>query len=727
MRVVVTASNAIGSTPASSAASATVLPLPPSNTVLPSVSGAAVEGQTLSVNNGTWSGSPTSFSYQWEDCNTSGGGCSSVSGAASASYKLVAGDVGHTLRVVVTASNAGGSGEVTSAATAVVTAPQSAPSNTVLPSVSGSAEEGQTLSASTGTWTESPTSFSYQWEDCNTSGGSCSSISGANASSYKLVASDLGHTLRIVVTASNASGSTPATSTATSTVVSLSPGTQIYVSQAGAGSQSGEGGCGSGHPLSWLNNSGDWGSGGGKVGPGTTVNLCGTLTEAITAHTSGESAKPITLKFQPGAKIEMPACPKGSGCINTNSQNYLHIEGTSETERGLIINTQQGTGKKEGGAAEGVRGIVAEECEGCTIRYLNIENLYVKTSESDQTSAEPIQGIRLSGSDFTLAHVKMNNVGWALYGLWVANNGPVHIEYVTLEHVGHGFTTATAFGSAQTVVGPIVFAHSEVYGGKAWSDTTDDNHQDAIHCFSGTGTTPPHYDGLYIYDDKMGAEGGAYVSAAVYIEGSTGPACGNSTSNVWLFNNVMDLTERVGDGGIVTWSTEPHVYNNTMIGPNTTEAYPCGYVNGAGSSEAREARVMNDLSTTCNEITNVESARLAAGGVDYNLFGNGGDNAFICNDKFEVFKTEGFAHWKACTGQESHSKMEEAKVKCGLGGCSTRTEIERAGELEPGSPAKEGGTNLTSLCVSEPHAAALCENINGEARPKTGAWNIGAY
>jgi len=198
-------------------------PAPPKNTALPTVSGSAVEGQTLSASKGTWTGSPTSYVYQWEDCNSSGASCSNISGATTSSYKLVAADVGHTLRAVVTASNAGGSKAASSAATATVTAPApppAAPKNTTLPSVSGTPQVGQTLSASSGTWSGSPTSYAYQWQDCNSSGVSCSSVGGAMMSSYKLVTGDVGHAMRVVVTASNAGGSTPSSSAATATVTS---------------------------------------------------------------------------------------------------------------------------------------------------------------------------------------------------------------------------------------------------------------------------------------------------------------------------------------------------------------------------------------------------------------------------------------------------------------------------------------------------------------------------
>jgi hypothetical protein len=196
-------------------------PVAPSNTASPVVSGTPEVGQTLSASTGTWTGAPTAYAYQWQDCNTAGESCANIGAAGtSSSYKLVADDVGHTLRAVVTATNDGGSTPASSTATVTVVAeppppPPVAPANTVLPSVSGSAVEGQTLTASSGTWTGSPTAYVYQWEDCNTSGGSCSSISGATAGTRVLASGDVGHTLRVVVKATNAGGTGEATSAAT--------------------------------------------------------------------------------------------------------------------------------------------------------------------------------------------------------------------------------------------------------------------------------------------------------------------------------------------------------------------------------------------------------------------------------------------------------------------------------------------------------------------------------
>ena len=95
-------------------------PPPPANIAPPTISGSAQQGQALTEVHGSWSNEPTSFKDQWLQCDSLGGNCNAIPAATSQTYVPVAGDVGHTIKVEETASNAGGSGSATSAATGVI-------------------------------------------------------------------------------------------------------------------------------------------------------------------------------------------------------------------------------------------------------------------------------------------------------------------------------------------------------------------------------------------------------------------------------------------------------------------------------------------------------------------------------------------------------------------------------------------------------------------------------
>ncbi len=213
VRVRVTATNAGGSTAATSGASGIVAPDPPAATNQPSISGTERDTQTLTADGGTWTGTPTlTYAYRWTRCDNTGGACADIAGATASTYTLAPADVNATIRVRVTATNAGGSVPATSAATGVI-APDP-PVATTTPSISGTERDTQTLTADRGTWTGTGTTYAYQWRRCATDGSACTDIDGATASAYDLTPDDVGSTIRVQVTATNAGGSADATSPA---------------------------------------------------------------------------------------------------------------------------------------------------------------------------------------------------------------------------------------------------------------------------------------------------------------------------------------------------------------------------------------------------------------------------------------------------------------------------------------------------------------------------------
>ena len=140
---------------------------PPTNTAPPTVSGTAQEASTLTTTNGTWTGSaPITFAYLWVRCDTGGINCLVIADATNSTYNLVPADVGSTIRSVVEAINPAGDTYAWSSQTAVVTARP--PVNTAVPTISGTQQEGSSLTASDGTWTgTAPITFTYQWLRCD--------------------------------------------------------------------------------------------------------------------------------------------------------------------------------------------------------------------------------------------------------------------------------------------------------------------------------------------------------------------------------------------------------------------------------------------------------------------------------------------------------------------------------------------------------------------------------
>jgi hypothetical protein len=137
------------------------------------------------------------------------------------------------------------------------------PADVSPPTISGTADAGQVLSELHGTWSNGTTSFAYQWERCNGAGGNCQVITHATSRTLSLTAVDVGSTIRVLETASNASGSgLAATSKPTSAVRDASGGGQ------GGGGGSGGSGGGGGSSGGGGGSSGGGGQGGGSSGGG---------------------------------------------------------------------------------------------------------------------------------------------------------------------------------------------------------------------------------------------------------------------------------------------------------------------------------------------------------------------------------------------------------------------------------------------------------------------------
>jgi hypothetical protein len=186
----------------------------------PVITGTPVEGQTLVDGHAGWAGTPTSYAYQWEDCDGYGAACKAIPGAVAHTYTLAARDVSHTVRVEEKAANAAGfSGFATSAATGLVYLPgqqDKPPVSTAAPQINGASYVGGQLQASPGAWASmSRLTYAYQWQRC---APGCRAIARATKPSYTAASADQRARLRVLVTATNPFGHGQTTSALTAAV-----------------------------------------------------------------------------------------------------------------------------------------------------------------------------------------------------------------------------------------------------------------------------------------------------------------------------------------------------------------------------------------------------------------------------------------------------------------------------------------------------------------------------
>lgn len=197
----------------------------------PTISGGTSVGDTLTGDHGTWAPGATTYKYNWRRCPPDGGqgsgNCDGIVDGPSNTYTLTGYDVGYTIRLQVKAWDGSGAkiGVESSNAHGPITGQGIGPTNTGLPTVTGTAAVGQTLTGSQGSWDRAGlflADLSNAWLRCDASGNNCQPT-GGTATTYVVGDADKGSTLRFQVTATNPAGTTVVQSNPTGVVPGGTP------------------------------------------------------------------------------------------------------------------------------------------------------------------------------------------------------------------------------------------------------------------------------------------------------------------------------------------------------------------------------------------------------------------------------------------------------------------------------------------------------------------------
>ncbi|HEX3978455.1 MAG TPA: hypothetical protein VHW96_19455 [Solirubrobacteraceae bacterium] len=330
-----------------------IAPALPDLGAAPTPTGTTTQGHTLTATPGTWANAPTSFAYGWERCNAA---CTTIADASGSSYTLTGADAGATIRSLVTAANVTGATTVASNPTAAII-PQP-PAGTGAPAIAGTATNLQTLAASPGSWTNNPTRFAYKWQDCDASGANCAAISGATSRTYALALSDVGDTIRVAVTATNAGGSATATSDPTAVIAPAlvpwantpPPGLLSAPAVSGSAAVGSTLACSAGgwsyspteYDYQWNRGNAPIADATAATYPVTDADRGQALSCTVTASNSGGAIQANS------ARVTVPrvvACPAASGIVSGSALGPLQLGDTRSQARVLLPQYRAGSGR----------------------------------------------------------------------------------------------------------------------------------------------------------------------------------------------------------------------------------------------------------------------------------------------------------------------------------------------------------------------------------------------
>lgn len=341
----------------------------------------------------------------------------------------------------------------------------------------------------------------------------------------------------------------------------------VYVTQSGSAT----GSC-TGTPrlsAAGFNTAANWGTAAGKIGPGTTVLICGTLTTGLTFQSSGVVGKPITLKFDKGAVMSSPVWPWITGAINTGGHSYLVIDGGTN---GIVRNTANGAGMANHSETTAVQlGANSGSTSNVEIKSLTCANMFVMSSGAawpsglNNTHLNCIYGGG-SGGNISIHNNVIHDVGWAINFQGNAASTGVTIYDNEIYNFDHGFALGLDNCSPSCSATNVSFHDNHIHDTANWDDPSDSNHHDGIHIYDNAGTASMVVNGVAVYNNLFDGNWGSHFTAEIYCQPSPG-----ALKNVSIYNNVFAMpSPAAGGNGLVTCDIstgeELSVYNNTFIG-----------------------------------------------------------------------------------------------------------------------------------------------------------------
>ncbi len=369
-------------------------------------------------------------------------------------------------------------------------------------------------------------------------------------------------------TCSGSNGGTNATCFASRTIAITPPATNasgnIYIGQTDTGSATGAD-CSNTHSTTWFNTATNWGTTAGKIGPGTTVHLCGTLSSPLNIQGSGMAGSPITIFFEPNAKMSAPVWPIISGsthraAIYSNGYSYITVNGGSN---GIIESTDNGTNLNNQLQQSG---IYFTQVDYAQVENLLITNMYVRIEGTDDAhSSDAIDYV--GGNHLKINNNTLNNCGNCVNYTYISARASTDVQMYgnTISKASIGINFGS--GGSNATVDNVSIYNNEIFDTNNWDCISSNpdancllvkqsNHQNGMHIFAAQpGTTITN---LRVYNNYLHGDIGVQSTAWIYMEGYLNGSL--------VYNNVFNGTGHLPSNGFIHFRGCPNcqAYNNTI-------------------------------------------------------------------------------------------------------------------------------------------------------------------
>jgi hypothetical protein len=491
-----------------------------------------------------------------------------------------------------------------------------------------------------------------------------------------------------------------------------------HVTQSGAGSANGTSEA-SAWSLSSYNNASNWSATpatSGKISPGDTVMMYGTFTATIGAPGSGASGNLITILFAPGAKVSVATAT--SPLIDVFQRDYLVFDGGATGMIGgtggdptgvnaIIECTDNGTllGNQNETSGFSFRG-----CRHITVKGFYVRNIFIKTpgSYSSDTAARRTGGISFEDpngrgmNDLEVYNCLIHDVSTGVSADYGPSASNYHFHHYTAYNVNWGGRVGDR--NTSSVISNVVIDHCRWYNFTDWDQETDLGlHHNGFFIWAVNGGT---FNDARLHNNIVGpgftnriGPGGGYnaCTAGIFCAGPLGP--------IYVYNNLFINTGTHGpSNGLINFGsgatgTEYFAFNNTFIGGNGSSAIRFGDFGGTLLMTIKNNLLAGaDKAWCCLYKDNVTVSS------ENNLIFNTPTNAF----EWSVEGAGGqisLASWQSSTSQDGDILTSDPLL----------TETYRLGAS---SPAIGEGENLSAFFTTD---------ADGNTRPASGAWDIGAY